>query len=91
MSVPTSPLSNGADSAPSSERDDTMRGILAIALLISLLYVVTLFSLWKSYLEGEMQGAVITLLGGGALLSAVGWYFGSSSGAKSQLAQKEKQ
>lgn len=68
-----------------------MRGILVIALLIAFLYVITLFSLWKSYLEGEMQGSIITLLGGSALLMAVGWYYQSSSGAKSQLAQKEKQ
>jgi hypothetical protein len=90
MTQPTMPLNSPPINPSSSERDDTMRGILVIALLVSFLYVVTLFSLWHSYIEAELQGAIVTLLGGSALLMAVGWYYQSSSSSKAKSAVAEK-
>lgn len=97
MSTPTEPLtppSSATDpqfpTPSASERDDTLKGILAGAVIVFSGGVIALFHLHKGFLtetvETQIIGSMNTLM---ALV--VGYYFGSSSGAKSQLAQKEKQ
>lgn len=73
-----------------SERDDFMRGMLALSSIVLFGGLVALFSLTKSNLEGEIIGN-ITQAAASVMLVSFGYYLGSSSGAKSQLAQKEKQ
>lgn len=66
----------------SDERRDLMRltyAVLAIAGMVSG------YLLWRDDTAAEMRGAIWTVWGGGALITALTFWFGSSAGKGRQL------